>query len=355
MSVIDEPTEEQYNYLVDKYVGVTELTKEDIKLGARQYLLNKRAQLSGTDLEEEIRMNPFDEKEMFYSSSIGCLFNSFKLNEQLDYLTYAGKLTERGNLVWENGDEFYKEIIHPNGEKEIKISKLIWVVNDNGVFEKAIGWMPKEANNVYMHNGNFYPNGNYSMRVACDPFKFDKTKDKRKSDCATYGYQMPDPLNENDPFNDMFTIRYFGRPPTTDIQYENVLKLSWFCGCQVLIERNIGAEPKKYFVSKKCFGFLMYLPNEVEFGIYTDGTGNVVQAGCGHTAAYIEQHVSKVYWPELLGVDAGWLGFEVDNTQKYDHAMCGHFIFIAGKQKSYRKIENTNRDIQSILPLYKTA
>jgi hypothetical protein len=215
--------------------------------------------------------------------------------------------------------------------------------------------MPKETNNVFHKNGFFLPNGTYAMRMGCDPFKYDKTKDNRKSDCATYAYQMPDLLNENDPYNDMFVMRYADRPATTDIQYENVLKMAWFCGCQVLIERNIGLEPKKYFQSKKCHGFLMYLNDEVEYGIYTDGTGNVVQAFCGLTESYINKNIKKVYFPEAMKSKSGWLGFEVADTQKYDDAMATGFTLIATKQRRLQPKTNGFRDVEKFLPYHKIS
>ena len=350
MSVIDPPNELQYKYLVETFVGVGDLSEEDIMLGSKEYLLSNRKGLEGTSLEEEIRMNPFDEREMFMSSLTGCLYNSFKINEQLDWLTYHEDLIERGNLVWENGDEFYTETKYPNGEIEIKVNKLIWTPNDKGKFEKLKGWIPREANNVYEKNGWFLPNGNYDIRLGCDPFKYDKTKDARKSDCATYAYQMPDLVNNNYEYNDTFVMRYAERPPTTDIQYQNVLKMAWYCGCQVLIERNIGESPKKYFQSKKCAGFLMWLLNEVEFGIYTDGVGNTVQAICDYTEAYIEKMANKVYFPELLGEKSGWLGFEVANTQKYDDSMAAGFALIASKVRRLKPNESSNKNIESILP-----
>lgn len=346
MSVIDSPTEEQYQYLVENYVGAGDLTEEDIRKGARQYLIEKRAQLEGAALEEEIRMNPFDEKEMFQSALGNCLYNQFKINEQLDWLSYNKGLTERGNLVWDNGDEFYKE----DADGNAKVNKLVWVENENGKFEKVKGWFPKEANNVFLDNGLFSPNGSYAIRMGCDPFKFDKTKDNRKSNCAAYAYQIEDGMDLNSQYNDMFVLRYIDRPATTDIQYENVLKMAWYCGCQVLIERNIGESPKKYFQSKKCFKFLMYLPNEVEFGIYTDGSGNTVQMICDYTMAYVEKNTSKVYFESLLSNNSGWLGFDVGDTQKYDDAMASGFCLIAVKAKKYIKQSEGVHDIESFMP-----
>jgi len=355
MSVIDAPNEEQYKYLVETFVGVGDLTESDIKLGAREYLLNNRKGLEGTALEEEIRMNPFDEKEMFMSALTGCLYNSFKLNEQLDWLSYQDGLIERGNLVWENGHKYYREINHGNGEKEIKVGRLIWVENENGKYEKVKGWLPKEMNNVYEKNGNFIPNGNYAVRIGCDPFKYDKTKDSRRSDCAAYAYQTEDGLDLESPYNDMFTMRYVDRAATTDIQYEHVLKMAWFCGCQVLFERNVDGW-KKYFQVERCFGFLMWLPNELEPGIYTDGKGNTVQMICDYTESYIEKSVQKVYFPTLLGDKSGWLGFQVDDTQKSDEAMSSGIALIAAKSKKYVLRNNENvRGIESILPYNKAV
>ena len=352
LSVIDAPTPEQYRYLVDNFVGIGDLTEEDVRMGAREYLINKRQGLEGNLLEEEIRMNPFDEREMFMSSLQGSVYNSFKLNEQIDWLNFNQNCVERGNLVWENGDEYYKETINPNGTREIKISKLLWISNPNGIYEKVIGWMPKEANNVFQRAGYFSPNGNYALRIGCDPFKYDKTKDNRKSNCATYAYQIED-LQQESKYSDMFVMKYVDRAATTDMQYENVLKIAWFCGCQVLFERNVNGW-KKYFEDKHCAGFLMWMPGEVEPGIYSDGNGKTVQKICDFTESYIEKNVNKVYFPSLLGDKSGWLGFDVADTQKFDDAMAAGFALIAAKSKRYYKPQEETQHIESIMP-YNTA
>ena len=349
MSVVDAPTPEQYDYLVKKFVGIGDLTEEDVMLGSKQYLLNKRASLEGSLMEEEIRMNPFDEREMFMSAQQGSIYNSFKLNEQLDWLNFNKDCVERGNLVWENNDEYYKEVIHGNGVREMKPGKLMWIANPNGMYEKVVGWMPKETNNVFQRAGSFSPNGNYAIRIGCDPFKYDKTKDNRKSNCAAYAYQLEDLSNENSPYNDMFAMRYVDRAATTDIQYQYVLKMAWFCGCQVLFERNVNGW-KKYFEEKLCSGFLMWMPGEVEPGIYSDGKGKTIQQICDFTESYIEKDINKVYFPELLGDKSGWLGFDVGDTQKFDDAMAAGFALIAAKSKRYYKPQEATQKIETIMP-----
>jgi len=347
ISVIDPPNEEQYKYLVENFVGMGDLTESDVRLGARDYLISKRVGLDGVALEEEIRMNPFDEREMFMSALTGCIYNSFKLNEQLDWLSW-NPMVERGNLVWETGDKFYKQIEMSDGTIHTELSKLKWVKDDNGKYEKVKGWMPKEDNNVYEKNGFFIPNGNYAIRIGADPFKYDKTKENRKSNCAAYAYQMPDYINKDYEFNDTFVMRYVDRPSTTDLANEYVLRMAWYCGCKVLFERNVN-HWKSYFASQKCSGFLMWLSGEVEPGIYTDGKGGVVQTICDYTESYIEKDIQKVYFKELLGDKSGWLGFEVGDTQRYDDAMGAGFALIAAKEK--RQAETIKKhNIDNIMP-----
>ena len=94
----------------------------------------------------------------------------------------------------------------------------------------------------------------------------------------------------------------------------------------------------------------MWLPKEVEPGIYTDGNGRTTQMICDFTEAYIEKNIEKVYFPSLIQEQAGWLGFEVGNTQKYDEAMASGFALIATKQKRYIKEQDTKRNIEFIIP-----
>jgi len=93
-SVIDAPTEEQYEYLVNKWVKyneegeqVTELNEDDIRLGAKYYVSVKRREgLDGIDYEEEVRMNPCTEEEAFMYAGMGCEFNSVNIQKQIKEL-----------------------------------------------------------------------------------------------------------------------------------------------------------------------------------------------------------------------------------------------------------------------------
>ena len=98
----------------------------------------------------------------------------------------------------------------------------------------------------------------------------------------------------------------------------------------------------------------MWMNGEVEPGIYTDPRGNTVQSLCDYTEAYINKNIKKKYFKELIGEESGWLGFEVDNTQKYDDAMAAGICLIAAKNKSYINKQDERLIIENILP-YKKA
>lgn len=112
MSVTDSPTDEQYEYLVNKWIErdeftgevTSELTEDDIKLGSKEYVLVKRrAGQTGTDLEEEIRQSPCDEDEMFMAANVDCAFDGYNINQRLNELK-ENPVIKRNIIFYKDGD-----------------------------------------------------------------------------------------------------------------------------------------------------------------------------------------------------------------------------------------------------------
>lgn len=295
------------------------------------------------------RKNPRNLKEAFSADGEFALFDPELINEQLDSISWGHPVTERGNLEWIGGFEFERPIVKDNGEIDYILNELKWVDDPNGRYERVNGWQPKEPNKVYKNNGKYLPNNNFAHRCGCDPFKYDKTKDKRRSKAAGFLYQIKDDLYPEDPCNDMATVRYVLRANGTKESDMDVLKMVWWAGCQVLFERNVN-HWKDNFATWNCEGFLMWLPGEVEPGIYTDGANTVVQMICNYTEAYINEHIKKVFFKSVMRKDTGWLGFKVEETQKFDEPMGFGFTLIAVKGKRYIRQSERVQDIESILP-----
>lgn len=297
------------------------------------------------------RKNPMNFKEAFSADGEFALYDPEKLNNQLDAISWRSDLTERGNLEWEGGFPFQVE--KKVGNETIKtLNKVIWVPCENGRWEKLKDWWPKDPNKVYENNGKFLPNNNFAMRIGCDPFKYDKTKDKRRSKCSAYVYQIADPLAKDDLFNDTFVLRYSYRRESTRLANSDVLLMNWLCGCQILFERNVN-HWKDYYKEMNCEGFLMTLPGETEPGIYTDGQGTVTQLLCNYTEAYINEFVEKVMFKQLIRKDTGWLGFKVEDTQLFDEPMAAGFTLIAVKGKRYARTLDHRMNIEDIMPYSK--
>lgn len=277
------------------------------------------------------RKNPRTFKEAFSTDGEFSLYNPELLNNQLDNVSWTHELTEFGDLVWKDGFKVKRPVVMADGNMVYQPSEVEWVPNANGKFEKLAGWFPKNPNNVFLSSFGYAPNNVNNFRIGCDPFRYDKTKDKRRSNCAAFGYQLPDNIFK-DTYDDHFTIRYAFREESTRASNEDILKLAFWLGSKVLFERNVN-HWKRDFIDWECGEFLMWIPGEVEPGIIT--AGNAIQTLCDCTESYINKHISKVYFKTLIRKETGWLGFKVEDTEKFDEPMGAGITLIAVRQRMY--------------------
>lgn len=307
---------------------------------AKEFYLNQRAGLQDDPraLSSIIRKAPFTIEEAFRIDGEQCLFNAMKLNIRLDYLSWNQKFTSRYDLIWKDGERFT--------EIEVKENKAA------GRFEMPVGFIMKEPNRVVKRNDNFYPNNTFMFRMGADPFKFGDVKDKsRASDGAALCYKMDDPVDRINPFNDAFICRYRYRAPTTDMQYEDMLKMAWYFGCQILFESNVDSW-KEYFRHNKCYNFLMVLPGEQEPGIYNDGGNKVKQTLANYINSYVENYVDKIFFKSLV---KELLEFDIIKSTPFDEVMGMGFALIAARDKLYKRTIESTKDISDYFRQYKAS
>lgn len=305
MSVIDAPTEEQFEYLVANYVGIGDLTEEDVRLGSKAYLLRKREGLTGNLLEEEIRQNPFDEEEMFLYAGFGCEFNAVNINQQIRNLEDNPTFLRQMRLVPEK--KITKSIYPGKKDKETTIAKAM--------DDAKGGWFILELPNKHNHfsdRGNLIEPLNKSMyQIGVDTTKDIATINGSKpvivvfkKSCIVEGEEMG-----------MYPVAMWIADTRLDIHFdEQVFLACLLYGCTANYEIDARADYYRYFGKMNALAFLEWTPKiaqnpvkknfKVEPGsrsgdpfqlamqlqigkMYVDGTDNEVYNGHVHRIKFI--------------------------------------------------------------------
>ena len=324
-SVVSEPTEEQYEYLVSKWVQrneegelISELSEDDIKLGAKVYVLEKRREgLEGTDLEEEVRMNPCDEDEAFMYAGQGCEFNAGNIKRQLKYIEDEKPFLRQLRFIPEK--RITPARFPTQKDKEDYITKPM--------DDAKGGWFVLEypnKPNYFADRGGYLEPLNKSMyQVGVDTTKDIVTINGSKpvimvfkKSCIIEGEEMG-----------MYPVAMWIAETRLDIHFDEqvLLACKWY-GCTANYEIDARGDYYRYFNKQKCGAFLEWTPkvaqnpvkknNKIEPGtrsgdpfqlstqlqvgkMYIDGTDNEVYNG----------HVHRIMYPTLL-----------NQLLKYDHS-----------------------------------
>jgi hypothetical protein len=286
---------------------------------AKTYFLNERKSLQGDprSLSSVIRKKPFTPEEAFRIDGDKCLYDSMRLNDQLDILSLIKNPTTRGNFQWKNGE---------------RDTEVEFVPCENGRWEVA--WLfedEAQANNVIKRESRFSP-GNNRMKFAIgvDPFDHSQTVDDRRSDGAFAVYKKHNSAEADHEFNQAFVVTYRHRPEKPQIFYEDCLKTCFYFGAPMLYEdQKIGI--KFYFEQRGYQDFLQWLPGAIKPGISSGP--NVKQEMAEVTEAYIVDHCHKVRFKGLL---TDWLHFKIAETEKFDLGMAAGYALIADKMIQYK-------------------
>ena len=241
MSVIDTPTDEQYRYLVSKWVKrdedtndlISELSEEDILMGARSYIAIKRRDgMDGDELEEEIRMNPCDEDEMFMSAISGCHFNSINIKKQLKYI-------EEHPPVFRTVT-FYRKLDQTVG----------WREEESGVW-KILSFPEKGKENKFQIRDKLRrPANESSYCIGVDGYSNSQGGRKYGSNASGFIF---------DKKRMMYIGMYLTRPRTKELFHEQMLLAAEYYGCKVWYE-HIADDYKGYFNERGRIGYLGKYP-----------------------------------------------------------------------------------------------
>jgi len=251
MSVIDEPTEEQYQFLVEKWVvkdpntgeTVSEISEEDIKLGARKYIYSRREGLEGDLLEEEIRQNPCTVKEMFEAANTDSVFNSHKIHLRQSEL-------EENPIV-------KRTIVYYRGLDGV----VTW--KDVDPAENSFHWRctdilkPDEANKHVIVDGIRMPVRTHIGAMAVDGYSNSQGGRKYGSKASAWvglKFNALNPYNTGKP-----TQHLYGRPATKEELHNQIMLCAEYNSFLVWYEHNAD-DYLSYFKDRGRLGYLGRYP-----------------------------------------------------------------------------------------------
>lgn len=301
MSVIDEPTPEQYEYLVKKWVvkdpitgeTVSEISEDDIKKGAKVYVLSRREGLTGDLLEEEIRMNPCTVQEMFEAANTGCAFNSYNINQRKRYLQ-ENPIPKRKGLFMLNEE---------TGKVEFKD-----ITDNDKNFHWEFTWLPPIAKrNLIKYDGKMaYPANTEDGAICVDSYSNSQGGRKYGSKaCALVGRRSDilDPENTGKPIGMLY-----GRPVEKDVLHRQVMLCGIYFGYYIWYEHTAD-DYDGYFKDRGRTGYLgkypksMIDPNKRENADRFRGTPITpfsLTKQLDNGISFFEYHSDKIDWIEIL-------------------------------------------------------
>lgn len=301
-SVISSPTPEQKQYLVDKWVvkdedgnTTSEISEEDIELGAKAYILKRREGRTGDDLEEEIRMNPTTEVEAFMSANADCIFNVLNINDQIERL--------KEKEVYKRKVVFFRDEI---------TQSIKW--RDAGKSEESFCWEfvgdlnIKEANKHYYDLGVKKPSRTDVGVIGVDGYSNSQGGKRYGSKASAWvyvKYDLRDPQNTG-----LFTAHLYGRPQEKEDLHNQVLLAAEYLGYQVYYEF-VADDYYTYFKSRGRLGYLARFPlnaidpvkrkkEKVERHFGFPVTDFAMTKQNDAMISYVEHYCDKIYWLELL-------------------------------------------------------
>jgi hypothetical protein len=301
-SVIDAPTEDQYEYLVKKWVKrdpetdevTSELSEEKIRLGAKHYVkVDRRLGLEGIDLEEEMRMNPCNEEEAFMSAVSDCVFNSVKIKKRQKEL--------------EDNPVFKRAIVFFRDEETQKV-KWRDINNEEKSFHWQITWFPKpeDQNKIHWEAGKKFPGRTEDGVIAVDSYSNSQGGRKYGSKaCALIGRRsdLIDPENTGKPIGMLY-----GRPLEKDRLHQQVLLAAEFYGYPTFYEHS-SDDYDGYFKDRGKTGYLGRYPKSMidptkretqERHRGTPITPFSLTKQLDNGISFFEHHCDKVDWMEIL-------------------------------------------------------
>ncbi len=289
-SIIDEPNEQQKEYLVAKY-GEKKYNGQ-LKYGAKAYLERRRSKLKGAALEEEIRKYSFNEVEMFMAANTECVFNMQNISKREEYL--------KEHRIFKRSVVFFRDL-----EQKVR-----WrdVTDSERSFHWKITWFPSESeSNKYITDGRTRkPARTDDGAITVDSYSNSQGGRRYGSKASAW---IGRKFDINDPENSGKAVGHlYGRPSVKDTLHDQVMLAAEYFGYLTWYEHTAD-DYEGYFRERGKSGYLgryplsLIDPNKREKAERHKGTPITpfsLTRQLDNGIAYFEYHCDKIDFEEVL-------------------------------------------------------
>ncbi|MGL4362716.1 MAG: hypothetical protein ACRCSG_05560 [Cellulosilyticaceae bacterium] len=305
-----------YRYFLPANIAIEYDVYGKPKLEANMdYLLKMReSQTSPAAKASYCRKFPITIDEAFWTPGDECIYNVIEIEKRKYEIKYIDKsdLYVQGNLVWLNNK---------------RGSGVRFVESDKGrlKFHKKFNVHAETLlqNTLVDYDGKFKPKMKHLRCIGIDPFDHGVIEiGGRGSRAAAYLYFKYNPMDE---LSETFICEYLRRPNDLEEFHEDMCKLAFLTGADVIIENN-----KQLLINHfKETGFEKFLyHHNTTPGIAANEKTHELLAKT--TEIYIEHNINNVNFENIL---QDWSKFNLKKTTKFDAAMGAGYALIGGYQE----------------------
>lgn len=284
------------SYMMDEY-GMP--LREEAKTRMQATLDELMAKGDYVSVASERRKNPWNDDDIFRSSSQAPIFNVIKLSEQISAISWKNPkdLYRRGNFAWEGG---------------VKNSRVRFVEVANGRFLLRTKEMDNAPQNLQR------PINKHRFALGVDPFEHRSSFEP--SNGAAHCLKKFDPLSPD--MQNEFILEYCARPQP-NVFFQDMVKMSIFFGAPILCEANrIGLI--NYFQDNGYGQFLTWLPGQKNPGIFAGEKSK--QFAAEKMDNYVEDYCHTIMFPGLLDELSR---FDLSDSTEFDRAMSALWTLVA--------------------------
>ena len=297
------------------------------EVASKQALMDEREALAGDPkaLASFKRKFPFDINEAFFSINDMSIYDSIKLNMQLEILSFKPEKEwfVRGNLKWENGIG----------------SKVFFEPNFNGRWNIHRKYLEQCESNPHINNKFTVEGTKYKLRAgfagvtSADTFdhSLKNISDRNQASNASFYTLIRSDVSLPEELNDTFVIEYVYRQPSADLMAEDLLRQCVFTSTPAVVENNKPAAIH-YFERHGYGSWIVKVDNRQ--GISANNKNKQQMAET--TESYINENCEKVVFPRLL---LSWNDFSLENSTAFDEAMAAGWGLLIATRLDKRFME----------------